>query len=789
MNRLLTALGPPEWRERCITHTEVTPAGPGSHQPWPEWVPEELTLAYGTLGIDQPWAHQVEAMEAAQAGRHTVIATSTGSGKSLALWTPVLAAISEPPEYGSLANLRHRPTALYLAPTKALAADQLATLRAVVKAGALDDDVTPVTCDGDTPRELRQWAQGHANAVLTNPDYLHFALLPHHQYWGAFLRGLAYVVVDELHAYRGVMGAHVAMVLRRLRRLAWHYGSNPVFLFASATVSEPAVAAGRLIGEPPDRIAVIDQDTSAHGEQTLVLWKPRTLDTGTDAPADLDEPQRPGTRLSAPAEAAHLLARLTDVGARTVAFVRSRYSAEAVADAARHALEGQAQNRIATYRGGYLAEERRDLEARLRNGSLLAVVSTSALELGIDISGLDAVLIAGWPGTRVALRQQAGRAGRAGADGLAVWIAGVNPLDTYVVDHPQAVVGAPLEATVFDPSNPYVLAPHLAAAAAELPLDEAGLALFGSEAPGVVGQLEAMEALRRRGPRWFWVLPDAATNLTDLRGAGGAIIQVVEEATGRVLGTVDEGRAPATVHPGAVYLHQGESFVVETLDIKGGLATVRQAHPRYRTMPLDQTAVTVVDDRMAVADAAATWHFGLVDVRSQVTGFNRLRLPGLDRIDTVPLDDPPMPPSTLRTAATWCVIPNETLQAAGLTPETLPGALHAAEHAAIGLLPLLATCDRWDLGGLSAAYHADTGQATIFVHDAVPGGAGFAQRGFEQRAALLAAVLGLLQTCPCEAGCPACIQSPKCGNGNQLLDKAAALALVQALVPDASSPG
>ncbi|MDR1798582.1 MAG: DEAD/DEAH box helicase, partial [Bifidobacteriaceae bacterium] len=606
MNRLIAALAPPERRQRCITHVETTPAGAGAHAPWPAWLPQELIQAYGTLGVDRPWAHQTAAMDQAWAGRHTVIATSTGSGKSLALWAPVLSVIGEPPEYGSLADLRHRPTALYLAPTKALAADQLAALQAVIKAGALDEDVTAATCDGDTPREARRWVQGHANALLTNPDYLHFALLPGHTYWGAFLRGLRYVIVDELHAYRGVMGAHVALVLRRLRRLAWHYGGDPVFLFASATVSDPAVAAGRLIGVAPQDIAVIDHDTSAHGEQTLVLWKPPTLDADeaddTEAasrkPPANGQPKHPGTRLGAPTEAARLLANLTEVGARTVAFVRSRYSAESVAESARKRLQGQAAGRIATYRGGYLAEERRDLETRLRNGSLLAVVSTSALELGIDISGLDAVLIAGWPGTRVALRQQAGRAGRAGADGLAVWIAGLNPLDTYVVDHPQAVIGAPLEATVFDPSNPYVLAPHLAAAAAELPLDKPGLELFGPQAGGVIGQLEAMGALKLRGTRWFWVLPDPATHLTDLRGAGGATIQVVEQATGRVLGTVDQARAPATVHPGAVYLHQGESFVVEELDIDGGLAAVKAAQPRYRTMPLDQTAVTVVEDRV-----------------------------------------------------------------------------------------------------------------------------------------------------------------------------------------------
>jgi DEAD/DEAH box helicase domain-containing protein len=859
VNRLVAALGEAELRAERVTHVEVTAARDGAQADWPDWSPDWLREGCARLGIARPWVHQVEAMQAGRAG-HCVIATATGSGKSLALWTPVLAALDQPYELGRVTQVRSRASAIYVAPTKALAADQEANLRVWLKAAEVEG-LEVFTCDGDTPAQLRRLVRARADVVLTNPDFLHFSLLGDHARWAGFLRGLRYVIVDELHAYRGVMGAHVAWVARRLRRLARRYGADPVFLAASATVSEPESTLARLIGEDPSAVAVVNQDTAASGERTFVLWRPpsdaaddHSADAGSgaayrpraDAAAGSGAAYRPradaaaagaadaagsgaadaagsgaasraadaadaagsgaagaagaagrvradsyrekggeeqagGSRRSAPAEAARLLADLVKIGARTLVFVRSRYSAESVANAARQLVGEGLAGRVATYRGGYLPEERRDLEERLRSGALLGLVSTSALELGIDVAGLDAVITAGWPGTRIALRQQAGRAGRAGGDGLAVWVAGRDPLDSYLVNHPQALVAAPLEATVFDPSNPYVAAPHLAAAAAEWPLEESELPELDESAPAVVESLSQTGALRRRGGRWFWVAAERATDLTDLRGAGGGLVQVVESETGRILGTVDSASAPAAVHPGAVYLHQGATFLVTDLDLDGAVALVKAARPPYRTMPLHRSTVRVVERKQSLAGRRADWHFGLVDVTAQVTGFMRLRPPGLKRIDTARLD---MPQSVLRTAATWVVAPPETLAEAGLDESDVPGALHAAEHACIGLLPLLATCDRWDLGGLSTASHPDTGAATIFIHDAVPGGAGFAERAFQRRADLLAAVRALLEQCPCEDGCPSCVQSPKCGNGNQTLSKPGALALVATLVKD-----
>ncbi|MDR0365379.1 MAG: DEAD/DEAH box helicase, partial [Bifidobacteriaceae bacterium] len=497
VNRLVAALGEDEERARCVTHVAVTGANPGQRAPWPDWLPEWLTSGYGSLGVDRPWAHQVRFMEQAR-DSHAVIATSTGSGKSLALWAPVLSALDEPFELGRIDQVRARPGAIYLAPTKALAADQFTALRALFAASEVEG-IEVAVCDGDTPTAARRWLRYNVDVVLTNPDYLHFGLLPGHTGWAGLLRGLRYVLIDELHAYRGVMGAHVAWVIRRLRRLARHYGADPIFLAASATVSEPAETLARLIGESPEAVTAVTEDTAARGDQTFVMWRPAPFDSDEadtlaatgKAKAAAGKGRRGigGPRRSAAAETARLLAALTDVGARSVAFVRSRFAAETVADSARAIVGEPLAARIATYRGGYLAEERRGLEERLRDGSLLGLVATSALELGIDVSGLDAVLIASWPGTRVALKQRAGRAGRAGADGLAVWIAGTDPLDSYLVEHPDSVLGPPLEACVFDPSNAYVSAPHLAAATAELPLHVDELAALDPGAAAVMDSL------------------------------------------------------------------------------------------------------------------------------------------------------------------------------------------------------------------------------------------------------------------------------------------------------------
>ena len=838
-------------RDGRLVHLQRTPARPGRHADWPEWADPDLVTAYRRIGVERPWTHQVAAAQSAHAGHHTVLATGTGSGKSLAAWLPALSdvlAAQSPGADSRISAHGRRPTTLYLSPTKALAADQAASLGRLIgeleavqrEAGTPTGSLRTVragTCDGDTPLPERDWVRAHADVVLTNPDFLHFSLLPGHERWTRLLRGLRYVVIDECHAYRGILGAHVALVLRRLLRLVARLrprGPQPIVLCASATAAEPALTAARLIGAEPDDVVAVTDDGAPAGERTLALWQPALRDPWELPAPDIEPAQDsarvtepdsgdpgedPSARRSAVVEAAELLVDLMSVGARALVFVRSRRSAEIVAERARHTLGLSLPELIGTvsaYRGGYLPEERRALEADLRSGRLRALATTNALELGIDVTGLDAVLIAGWPGTRVSLGQQAGRAGRAGSRGLAVLIASDNPLDAYLVHHPEAVFAAP-EATVFDPANPYVLAPHLCAAASEAPLRAEDLALFDLSDDALLRELESRGALRRRPTGWFWNvnLPGRPQDLTSLRGDGPPEVPVVEADTGVVIGTVDGAAADSTVHEGAVYVHQGRVYVVE--ELADDVALVRQKTAvGYRTRARSRSSVRIIaereqqvwgrpvgggdrlddgpepsahtadDEREAPGAAAITWSFGSVEVTSQVTGYQRMALPGGEVVSQHALE---MDEHVLPTAAVWWTIPQETCEAAGLEPTDLPGALHAAEHASIGILPLLATCDRWDIGGLSTAAHPQTGAPTVFVHDGHAGGAGFAERGYRAGREWLAATLAVIEGCGCASGCPSCVQSPKCGNNNEPLDKAGAAALLRLLLEAAPATG
>jgi DEAD/DEAH box helicase domain-containing protein len=723
--------------------------------PWPSWTPPELRAAYlDGCGISAPWEHQAAAASLAHEGTHVVLATGTASGKSLAYQLPAMARLLDDP----------RATALYLSPTKALAADQL---RAVVR---LDlPGVRAATYDGDTPREEREWIRQHSRFILTNPDMLHHSLLPGHAKWGTFLRRLSYVVIDECHTYRGVFGSHVAHVLRRLRRLAAMYGATPTFVLASATSGDPAQAASRLTGVP---VHAVTEDASPRGAVTFALWEPPLV------PADEGQPP---VRRSALSETADLLADAAASGTRTLAFVRSRRGAEVVATMTRRALNQAVPglgSRVAAYRGGYLREDRRAIEQALLSGELLALASTNALELGVDLVGLDAVLICGYPGTRASLWQQAGRAGRAGGEALAVLVARDDPLDTYLVHHPEALFGRPVEATVLDPTNPYVLGPQLCSAASEAALKTADLELFGGPpAVEAVEALTASGALRRRPSGWYWT--HRGRPEVDLRGTGGAPVSVVEASTGRLLGTVDPGSSHFMLHNGAVYLHQGASYVVDDLDLDDAVALVHADEPDWSTHARDVTNVSVVDVRSYVDVGPVGLFLGEVDVTSQVVSYQRRRIATGEVIDTRPLD---LPVRELRTVAVWFTVSPRCLDDAGVPFADVPGSLHAAEHAAIGLLPLMATCDRWDIGGLSTAVHPQTGQPTVFVHDGYPGGAGFAERGYRAAVEWVRATRDAIRSCGCADGCPACVQSPKCGNGNAPLDKAGAVRLLSLLL-------
>jgi DEAD/DEAH box helicase domain-containing protein len=742
-----------------LVHVEHIAARTGQRAPWPDWVPAEVTARFSGAGVPAPWAHQAVAADLARSGQNVIISTPAASGKSLGYLLPALTAVLE------------GATALYIAPTRALAADQLRAVRAL---GI--DGVRAAVLDGDTPAAERDSARAHAAYLLTTPDMLHHMLLPRHARWNGFFRRLQYVIVDECHGYRGVFGSHVAHVLRRLRRVAAHHGgaarpAGPVFLLASATISEPAACALLLTGQ---RAEEVTESAAPRGPLTFGLWEPPLTAARGEAGAPI--------RRTATAEAAGLLADLVAQNVPSLAFSRSRRGAEAVAMGARRALAEAGTpglgERVAAYRSGYLPEDRRGLEQALRTGAITGLAATTALELGVDISGLDAVLIAGWPGTRAALWQQAGRAGRDGRGAVAVLIARDDPLDTYLVHHPEALLRRPVEATVLDPGNPYVLAPHLCAAAAELPLTEADLALFGPESVAVTEALIGRGMLRRRGPVICWTRRGRAAR-TGLRGTGGRPVKIVEAPTGRLVGTVDEPSAHVLVHTGAVYPHQGEMYLVARLDLADSVALVEAADPGYATSAREVTAIEVTAELRRSAWGGAAVHFGDVQVTRQVTSFVRRGLETGRPLGEVPLD---LPPRTLRTRAVWWTIPDSQRSVLAGLGVDLPGAAHAAEHASIGLLPLFAACDRWDIGGVSADVHPATGQLTVFVYDGHDGGAGFAERGYRAAAEWLRATAEAIRSCECQAGCPSCIQSPKCGNGNEPLSKNGAVLLLECLL-------
>ena len=779
-----------------VTHVEDLPARPGRTVAWPDWLHPGVRDAFVSAGIERPYAHQVEAADLAHNGTNVIIATGTASGKSLGYLLPVLDAAVR----GAAAPSGRGSTTLYLSPTKALAADQLLSLRGLVLQG-----LRPTTYDGDTSREDRDWARRHANVLLTNPDMLHRSLLPGHQRFASVLKRLDFVVVDEAHRYRGVFGSHVSLILRRLLRLARYYGASPTVIGASATAGDPAQVFSRLIGAPAHAIT---DDASPRAAGRFVLWEPPLLPgysphesadpfAGIAAPLDNDDAPEAGAgeadsltaaafsdaRRSSLAEAADLLTDTTCAGRRAIGFIASRRGTEALASMVKDQVarvDDSLVRTIAAYRGGYLPEERRLLESALRSGRLLTVASTNALELGIDISGLDAVIIAGWPGTLASLWQQAGRAGRAGQEWIAVLVARDDPLDTFLVHHPDAIFDRTVDAVVIDPGNPYVLAGHLCAAAAEVPLTPDDLALFPDTASHVLDQLTEARMLRRRPAGWFWAKAENPADLSDIRSSGGGTVRLVEESTGALLGTVDDAGSHHQSHPGAVYVHQGRTFVVLDLDPEGRVALVEAKHVDYTTESQTVTEISILATRDSYPlPSGATVNWGDVEVTTQVTGY-RMRQAGTGLVlGEYPLE---LPAQVLTTTAVWWTAPDALVEEADVDTAELPGAVHAAEHAAIGLLPLFAGCDRWDIGGVSTARHADTGVATVFVHDGQPGGAGFAERGFEAFSTWQTATREAIAACECISGCPSCVQSPKCGNGNEPLEKDAAARLLRTVL-------
>lgn len=751
--------------EHPVRHVRDLPPRRSDSRDWPSWADPDLVAAFADRGVSTLWSHQAAAADLAHTGRHVVLSTGTASGKSLGYQLPILTALAADP----------RARALYLSPTKALGHDQLRAAQSLTDAVARLHDVAPSAYDGDATTDLRRFARERSRWIFSNPDMIHLSLLRNHAKWAVFLRNLRFVVVDECHYYRGIFGSNVAMVLRRLLRLCERYSGSPTVIFASATTDSPAATAAELIGQT---VTAVTEDGSPQGGRTVALWEPALL-------PDLIGENGAPVRRSAGAEAARVMADLVAEGARTLTFVRSRRGAELTALGARARLEQVAPElaaQVASYRAGYLAEDRRALERALSDGELRGLATTNALELGVDIAGLDAVVLAGFPGTVASFWQQAGRSGRRGQSALIVLIARDDPLDTYLVHHPHALLDKPIERVVIDPRNPYVLGPQLLCAATELPLTDAEVRAWDAEA---VAATLIDDGLLRRRPGGYFPAPGVDPHpAVDIRGSSGGQIAILESGTGRVLGTTGTGQAPASVHPGAVYLHQGETYVVDALDFEDGIALVHAQDPGYTTSARELTDIAVTGDGELSTHGPVTVGVVPVSVSNTVTGYLRRALDG-EVIDFIELQ---MPTRTLETVAVMCTITPEALSDNGVEGLAVPGALHAAEHAAIGLLPLVASCDRSDIGGVSTAIGpgpgALAGLPTIFVYDGYPGGAGFADRGYRQIRTWWAATAAAIESCECPAGCPSCVQSPKCGNGNDPLDKAGAVRVLR-LVLDA----
>ena len=748
--------------ERLVS-TSGEPARAAETRPLPRSLAPEFAQTLRAAGIETLYSHQLEALDAAREG-NAIVTSGTASGKSLSFNLPVLEGLATD----------DRARALYLYPTKALAQDQARKLTELGLGG-----LRHAIYDGDTPREDRPQIRRRSNLVLTNPDMLNMSVLPHHKHWGDFLAGLRWVVVDEAHTYRGVFGSHVANVLRRLRRVAGLYGSSPRFICASATIANPDELAEALVGEP---FRLVDSDGAPRAGRRIAMWNPPVIDPKTM------------TRRSVLSESAELLADLVAGGMRTICFLRSRRGIELIQRFTRMRLDDlghpELAERIAPYRAGYTPQQRRDIEARLARGELLAVVATDALELGIDIGELDAAICVTFPGTVASLRQMWGRAGRR-REGIALYLAGDDALDQFFCRHPGEFIGRPVEAAILDHENERIQLAHTLAAAYEVPLG-GGPGQPGGRDDEVLGErwreradtlVAAGELRRSNDGRYLPRGPGFPAGEISLRSASPDSIAVIDRASGELLGSVEAERAFTTIHPGAVYLHLGRAYEVRELDLESRRAVVDPFDGDWYTQPKKETMVFIEgvgEVRTLGAGAEAVeLSFGEVSVTEQVIAYQRKRLEDHGVIDLVALD---LPETNFPTQALWYVLPDALAGPEALPLEVQLGALHATEHSQIAVLPLLAMCDRWDIGGLSTNVHFQTGQPTIFIYDGHPGGVGISRRGYDEFERLVADAARLVGECPCSDGCPSCVQSPKCGNLNEPLHKAGASQLMEGMI-------
>jgi DEAD/DEAH box helicase domain-containing protein len=731
-----------------LVHEDVYGARSARPVALPGGLNATVRMALERRGITSLYAHQAEAVEKAFTGP-TIVTTGTASGKSLCFQLPTLQVLT--------ADRTAR--ALYLYPTKALAQDQARALHSF----GLDKAIRPAIYDGDTPRAERAAIRKRSNLILTNPDMLHVGILPHHPAWGDLLANLAFVVVDEAHVYRGVFGSHVGNVLRRLRRAAAIHGTEPRFLLTSATIANPVELAETLTGLTPFHL--VENDGAPRAERRIAMWNPPLLD------------QELGVRGSVLYEAAELFSELITAGARTICFMKSRKGVELILRHAVDRLDPELAERISPYRAGYTPAQRHEIERRLTTGELLGVVATDALELGIDIGELDAAICVTFPGTVASLRQMWGRAGRRGR-GLAVYVAGEDALDQFFCRHPDEFLRRPVEAAILDPGSSEIYAEHLLCAAHEAPLTEDDAEILGPQWRGYAEQLTEARFLRERATGF---VPQRADDYpaarVALRSASADSFVLVDVSSGEVLGTVEAARAYATIHDGAVYLHLGRSYRVLELDLAGRRAMLEPFTGDYFTQAKRESMTWIERLHEQRVTRGVKLSFGEVVYSETVLGYQRKGLQDHQVIDFQALE---LPTVEFPTRALWYEL-DELIAAEPFPPEHLLGALHALEHGQIAVLPLIAMCDRWDIGGLSTNAHPQTLGPTIFIYDGHPGGVGITRRGFDQFERLVGDAQRLIGECPCRSGCPSCVQSPKCGNLNEPLSKAGALELLRRL--------
>ena len=735
-----------------MVHREEIPPRTPAHTELERPLDPVLQQSLESLGIHSLYSHQADAIDSARRREDVIVATSSASGKSLCYHLPVLDSLLED----------GAGRALFLFPTKALTQDQSRTLRSLVPEGSR---IRHGIFDGDTPAYERADIRRNARIVLTNPDMLHLGVLPNHRSWHRLLSGLRYVVIDEAHVYRGVFGSHVANVVRRLRRLCRRFGSDPQFVLCSATIANPGEHAERLVGLP---FRVVDDDGAPSGGRDFVFWNPPMVDTVH------------GGRKSTSGEATLLLAELLRRQVRTLAFVRSRRMAELLYVFVRDLLRESSPSiaaRIAPYRGGYLPEDRRRIERDLFEGRLLGLTATNAMELGIDIGDLDATILTGYPGSIASAWQQAGRSGRRGGRAVSLLVAQDDPLDQYLMRHPETFFGKPHESARISPTNPHILKPQLMCAAYESPLTSQDTELFDTDVSALAEELVDEGLLHQRASRWH-LEPGVTYPAEDvnIRSTSAAFYTLVEQESGAILETADESSAFSQLHPGSVYLHQGEAYLVTDLDIDSRTATAASTDIPYYTEATELSETRVLEVFESKRAGTTTAYLGEVSVSTSVVGFRRKARLTNEVLGAEHLD---LPTQSYNTVALWFDIPQDTLAHIYAEQLDLAGGLHAAEHAAIGLLPLFALCDRNDIGGLSTPLHPDTGKPQVFIHDGHPGGVGIAEHGYEVIEELWRATLEVVSECPCESGCPGCIQSPKCGNNNQPLDKRVAVLILE----------